>query len=175
MFDKYMTRITDLCSFSKKKYDLGPKDYRSMQKRHHFTDLCAKDVKITDACPTFTDICSIPNIYRYMHHCWNYLLIALIYGLPRIQWKHNAEMVWHLLCFRRQIWIQIFNNCDLTLSTLSVQFTLWGLIRNEVIGYTTEFTILEITLFDIHLGYGERRMLEERVKSGCQKNTDTFT
>ena len=43
----------------KKKYDLGPKDYRSMQKRNHFADLCAKDLKITDACPIFTDICSI--------------------------------------------------------------------------------------------------------------------
>lgn len=58
-FYQYMIKITDLCSFSKKKNDLGPKDYRSMQKRNHFADLCAKDLKITDACPIFTDICSI--------------------------------------------------------------------------------------------------------------------
>ena len=58
MFYKYMTRISDLCSFSKKNHDLGPKGYRSMQTRHHFADLCAKDLKITDACPIFTDRCS---------------------------------------------------------------------------------------------------------------------
>ena len=59
MINKPMMKITDLCSFSEKIHDLGPKNYRSMQKRHHFADLCAQDLKITDACPIFTDICSI--------------------------------------------------------------------------------------------------------------------
>ena len=59
MIIKSMTGITDLCSFSEKNHYLGPKKYRSMQKRHHFADLCAQDLKITDACPIFTDIWSI--------------------------------------------------------------------------------------------------------------------
>ena len=68
----------------------------------------------------------MPNIYRYMQHSWNYLLIALTYGLLGIQGKHNAELVRYFLCSCRQICIQIFNNRDLTLPTLSVQFTSWA-------------------------------------------------
>ena len=35
------------------------KKNRSMQKRHQIAVLCAQDLTITDACPIFTDICSI--------------------------------------------------------------------------------------------------------------------
>ena len=106
----------------------------------------------------------MPNIYRYMQHCWNYLLIALIYGLLGIQGKHNAEMVRYFLCSGRQIWIQMFNNSDLTLSTLSVQFTLWDSIRNEVIGYTTDLRYSRLHYLTNTLAM---------VKDGCWKNVSS--